>query len=328
MQNKEYYMKREKIIVLTIIATILIPLCLCQKIYAQNIMDQYFEGDNLNRTIRSYITNVSNLIPDSTTLQDVWSYVPKNSGFFGVGLSGSVTFLDRRLAAGAVKSSEAFGGTHNDLSKFPTTIPYLPGTAFDLRAGTGRMDVGVSGMWMDDNILANYIGSFLGGSSHFNYRMLGVDFRYVVLKEKSLIPSVTVQAGYYFTWMGFGIEAGKTEKVDVQFRNDTYMIAAQASKDFPFLKPYFGAKVIFSKTDSGFSWETDRPVMVKGTQYSDGASYSSGGKDGDLKAYFQLYGGLGINILFFPHMVTLGGAYNVVTNHFGVNAAVRLIFGD
>jgi hypothetical protein len=329
-------MKRSKFVVLAFMAALLIPLCLCQKVYAQNIMDRAFDGDSLNRQIRSYIINVSNLIPDSTTLQNVWSRKPGDNWVFGIGLNGSFTLLERKLAASVAKGAEGFGGRHNDLSKFPTTVPYLPGTAIDLRAGSSAMDVGVCGMWMDDNILSDLIGSFLGESSHFTYRMLGIDLRYLVMEEgrwgpqgfRKYSPAITVQGGYYFTWMGFGIEAGNTEKVDVQFRNDTYMAAVQLSKDLPIIKPYFGAKLIFSNTDSGFSWETTRPVTIKGTPYPDGASYSSGGNDGELKAYFQLYGGVGINILFFPHLITIGGAYNVATNHFGINMAVRLTTGD
>jgi len=311
-------------------ATVVLGFCICldHGIFAQNVMDQFFEGDELNRTINNYIINVSNLIPDSTTLQDVWSRPPDKKWLFGFGVNASITFLERKLATSAIKRTESFGGSHNDLSKFPTTIPYLPGTAFDIRVGYGNMDVGVSGMWMDDGLVANALGTtFLGDTSHFTYRMLGVDFRYLLLPEKKLIPSVTLQAGYYFTWAGFGIESGKTEKVDVQFRNDTYLLAAQVSKDFPLLKPYFGVKLIFSKTDSGFIWETDRAVILKGGEYPLGVVYNSGGNEGALKAYFQLYGGVGVNILFFPHLITLGGAYNVVTNHFGLNLAVRLILG-
>jgi hypothetical protein len=317
-------------------AVLAIGICFGQGIFAQNVMDQHFDGDELNRNIRSYIINVSNLIPDSTTLQNVWSRPPSENFIFGGGLNGSITFLERRLASNAIYSSGSFGGSQNDLSKFPTTIPYLPGTAFDVRAGSRGFDVGVSGMWLDDGSLANALGtSFLGDGSHFTYRMLGVDARYLILGEgwgsgsaRKFTPDITVQGGYYFTWLGFGIESGDTEKVDVQFRNDTYMLAVQLTKAIPIIKPYFGAKLILSQTDSGFSWETNRPVMLKGTSYPDGVSYSSGGKDGEMKAYFQLYGGVGINILFFPHLITIGGAYNVATNHFGVNFAARLTMGD
>jgi hypothetical protein len=312
---------------LAIVFAILIPLCFCQKIYAQSIMDQYFDGDSLNQQIKSYIVNVSNLIPDSTTLQSVWSYSSKDF-FFGVGLNTSFTFLERKLASRVLDGAEGFGGSHMDLAKFPTAVPYLPGMAIDLRLGTGDFDIGLCGMWMNEGILGDFIGSgFLGDSSHFTYRMIGLDVRFVpIVGRSSYQPTLTLQAGYYFTWMGFGIESGSTEKVDVQFRNDTYLMAAQFSLDVLIFVPYIGAKLLFSKTDSGFSWETDRPVMVKGTPYPDGASYNSGGKDGDLNAYFQIYFGTGITFIF-PHLITLGGAYNVVTNHFGVNLAVRLILG-
>jgi hypothetical protein len=321
------------------VSVLILGFFLSYGLYAQDIMDQYFEGDDLNRNIRNYIINVSNLIPDSPTLQNVWSYPPSSGVFFGAGLNASITILDRsKLVKNLTSDAGSFTATH-DLAQFPTTIPYLPGTAFDIRAGVNRMDLGICGMWLDDNIVANYVGSFLGEGSHFTYRMGGVDLRYALVRDgerifgldykyAQFIPAVTLQGGYYFTWLGFGIESGvNTEKVGVQFRNDTYMLAVQLSKSLPLLKPYFGAKAIFSKTDSAFEWETERPVALKGMEYPDGLQYKSGGEGGAVKGYFQFYGGLGLTFIF-PHIITIGGAYNVVTRHFGINAAVRIIMGD
>jgi len=306
-----------------------------------DITDNYFDGDVLNRQIRTYIANVSNLIPDSTTLQNVWSMTPKRAGgYFGVGYNASWTFLDRHLADQLAESVEAFGGSQDDLAQFPESIPFLPGMAFDMRGGRGYFDIGMTGMWIEDQSVENSFGStFMGEGSKYAIRSLGFDFRYTMIRDGQsvlfkvvrvpgfLIPAVTVQGGYNFTWMSFGIAAADTEKVNVDFRNDTIFMALQVSKKLPFLlTPYFGMKMIFSKTDSVFSWETRRPVRVNGLSYLDGAKYNSGGDIGDFSTYFQFYGGFGISLIF-PHSLTFGGVYNVVTEHFGINLSVRLLGG-
>jgi len=324
-----------------IVAAFVLGLVLCTGLFAQNIMDTYFDGDELNRRVRNYIVNVSNIIPDSTTLSNVWSSPPPASFMYGVGANGSITWLDRKSVTSLIDDVDGFGGGHNDLSQFPEAIPFLPGASVDGRIGFSGFDFGLCGMWIDSDALNEELGDdFLGQGSTFYYRSFGVDFRTVLIREKSrrilfntvtipsavaqFLPTVTFQAGYYFTWLSFGIEAGK-EKVNADFRNDSFLFALQASYDLIILSPYFGMKLIFSKTDTGFSWETDRPVIVKGQPYPDGAKYNSGGVDGDTFTYFQIYGGLGVGLSLMQ--VNVGFAYNVATEHFGISFSGRYMFG-
>lgn len=323
-----------------ITAVFVLGVALCAGLFAENIFDNYFEGDTLNRQIRAYITNVSNLIPDSTTLQNVWSFAPRNrGGYFGFGFNGSITLLERKLASRIIEGAQGFGGSLNDLSRFPESIPFLPGMAFDFRGGSAYFDVGITGMLVDETTMEDNLGTtFLGENSQYSFRSLGLDFRYTFIRDGQsvifkfrvpgiFVPALTVQGGYNFTWMGFGIASGQTEKVSVDFRNDSVFIALQATKKLPiFLTPYFGMKMIFSKTDSVYSWETRRPVMINETPYPEGAIYKSGGNIGEFYTYFQFYGGFGINFIF-PHIITIGGAYNVVTEHFGINLSIRLLGG-
>lgn len=319
-------------------AAFVLGLILCTGLFAQDFLDTHFDGDELNRRIRNYTVNVSNLIPDSATLLNVWSAPPSATFMYGIGFNGSFTFLERKKAGSLIDSVDGFGGSRRDLSSFPEAISYLPGMAIDVRAGYANIDVGLCGMWIDNG--TKMAASFLGEGSIFSYRSLGFDVRTALIKGGStkilfdlvtipsvvakFLPTVTLQAGYYFTWLGFGIESGN-EKVSVDFRNDSYLFALQTTYGFlPIITPYLGMKLIISKTDSGFSWETDRPVRVKGVEYPWGARYNSGGIDGETFSYFQLYGGFGISFLL-EHIITLGVVYNVSTNHFGINMAIRYI---
>ena len=313
-----------------LILALFLGIAFCRGLFADDIMNTYFDTDELNSRIKQYTVNVTNLIPDSTTLQNVWTYVPSGNKFwYGMGFNLSFTFLERKLISGALYGAENFGAKqgYNDLSQFPGAIPYLPGTSFDFRAGMSRFDVGFCGMWLDNNQLADTAGIFLGEGNNFTYKMLGLDVRYLVYKGKRKYPTVAVQGGYYFTWMSFGITAGNNdnERVNAEFRNDSYFAAVQVSYFLAgIFRPYLGAKLIVSKTDSSFEWETHRPVMIKGEPYPDGAIYSSGARDGDTFAYFQITAGFGLSLMY-PDLITIGGAYNVVTNHFGLNISARLI---
>jgi len=317
----------------------------CGQVFANDIMNSYFNGDDLNRKINSYVSNVSSLIPDTSTLQDVWAYAPGSYGFskgwFGGGFNGSICFLDRTKVGSLAGGVESFGAGNLDLTQFPEGVPFLPGISFDLKGGFNlgkfkTMDFGVSGMWVDDTILADNDIVFFGEGSSFSLKALGFNIRYSVLQEKLLLPSVTVQAGYYFTMYNFGITAttgGNNENVSVDFRSDSFLFGVQASKNLiaTLLTPYAGLKLLISKTDSEFEWHTKRAVMLRDEPYLNGVSYYSASSDGDVQVYGQFYAGLGVSIptdnAASRYIFTLGGAYTMGTNHFSLNAAVRMLIG-
>jgi hypothetical protein len=280
--------------------------------------------------LNKYVINISNLLPDSTTLQNVWSYAPGNNNWwFGVGASASITLSDRRTAAGLIDSggtASGFGGNNVDLNDLPQGVPYLPAGSFDIRVGGGRFDLGVSGMWIDGDTFP-FLTYILGDNSDIMYRMLGFDMRYAILREGAFFngasPSLFIQAGYFFSWMQLGF-AGGSETIGIDFRTDSYLLALQVSKEFPIFKPFIGMKMVASKTDSAFSWDTSRPVKLKGNEYASGLSYYSGANDGDTFLYFSLYGGFGLTFIF-PHFITASFSYNVITEHFGLSLSARLL---
>jgi hypothetical protein len=320
-----------------IVIALVMGVFLCSGLFAWDVMDTYFNGDLLNSRINKYVINVSNLIPDATTQLNVWSYAPGafgGGGWFGAGINANATFYDRTQVGSVMRGVEAFGADNIDLAQFPEAIPFLPAVSFDLRFGSRNGDLGITGMWLDENILAEYVGTtFFGEGSSFALRLLGFDYRYALVKEKkgAPYPSVTLQAGYYYTAMHFSISAtedGKTESVMVDFRNDSFLFGVQIAKEklVPLFTPYAGFKVIFSKTDSEYEWMTSRPVIINDEPFLGGAHYFSRGRVGDYKTYSQLYAGVGFHFLF-NHLATIGAAYTLGTDHFSINAAVRILFG-
>jgi hypothetical protein len=145
------------------------------------------------------------------------------------------------------------------------------------------------------------------------------------------MPAITLQAGYYFTWMslGFANSMEASEKISMDFRNDSYFAAIQISKDVvPYLLTLFvGTKVIRSFTVSEFGWESFRPTTFGDRDqdnFPTGVKYHSGTNIGDTNTYLHFYGGLGLSF-GFPHLATVGFSYNIHSQHFAINAAVRLV---
>jgi len=289
----------------------------------------HFDGNLLNQKIDGFIKSVSTLIPSSATMGNTWSYVPGKKLWYGFGMNGSLAFRDRRDDGNISKDMKTFGADNLDLTTFPDLIPLLPGLTLDARFGFKRFDIGVTGMWLDNNSLAdNYGATFLGEGSRFAYRTFGADVRVAALLEKKFIPNITVQAGYYFTYLGFGFES-ESEYVDIKFVNDTMLIGVQVTyeKLVPFISPFLGFKTILYKTQSAYEWQTQRPVIMNGVLNIPGVNYTSGPNDTRFYTYLQIYGGLGVS-LGLPHLFTASLAYNVITNHFAVNFALRAILGN
>lgn len=319
---------------------------LCGGLFAQSggsIIDTNLDGNALNSLILDYIGNIARLIPDSTTTQNIWSYAPRSDkGLFSVGMSGSFVMSERSMLGPLIEAQGAgsgFGGKNEDIMNIPVSIPYLPVASFDLRFGgrRGNSDFGIAGMWASADIIPE-LAHIVGESSDYTHRTIGFDYRYALTTDginkifgldlnfipaKSM-PALTLQVGYYFTWMSFGFASG-TEEVSIDFRNDSYFFAFQVSKESRMFKPYIGIKYIASRTDSEFEWESYRPVQLNGKYYPLGVRYESGTNIRDSANYLHLYGGLGLRLIF-DHVVTLGVSYSIFTEHFGINAAVRLLF--
>jgi len=324
--------------------TLVIGVFLCGGLFAQDIINEFLDGNALNKKILEYVDNMAKLIPDSTTTQNMWSYAPKyNRGIFGVGINGSFTMSERTMMGKLIADRDAasgFGGKNGDILSLPSSIPYLPAASFDIRIGTKGFDFGLAGMWASADMVPE-LAEIIGEDSDYTHRTIGFDVRYAILNDGSniifgkpvtalpsvLMPAVTLQAGYYFTWMsvGFASASEKTEKVSIDLRNDSYFFAIQVSKDLPMITPFFGLKVIRSNTDSEFEWETWRVVSFDDKNYPMGAKYKSGTTAREPLDYLHLYGGAGLSFMY-PHILTIGVSYNVLSEHFGVSAAVRMIF--
>jgi len=322
-----------------IAAVLIFMVFLCAGLFADEEAGAYvFQGDALNRQIKKYVDNISKLIPDSVTTQNIWSYAPKSTkGMFGFGVNGSITLSKLSELSAFGGSASGFGGDKLDLANFPENIPFLPAFAVDIRGGGKRFDFGLTGMWATTDMIDG-LSSIVDGS-YYGHRTIGLDFRLALLCDGvqsffkiplkfpgKLIPGVTFQAGYYFTWMSLGFPANmNTKEINMEFRNDAYFFTLQVSKTFiRLLTPFIGLKLIVSSTVSEFDWISKQTVIFNDVVYEPGAKYSSGSDTRDTNSFLHLYGGLGIKYSMFDF--TLGLSYNLISNHMAFSASVRLIW--
>ena len=319
---------RRLIIILTL------GLLFCGNLFSQDILDTYLNGNDLNNRINNYIKNVSGLIPETTTLQNVWHLAPAgNKFYFGAGANGNIAFINKKKIGGFLAGSDGFGANNIDLTQFPETIPFLPGLGLDARIGFKNFDFGVTGTWIGESALSGMNVNIFGEGSTFALQSFGIDARYTLklkIMKSPLWPNITFQAGYFFTRLHFGMsaeEGGRSEGVRVDFRNDSYLLGLQVSKDFlgSLITPYGGLKMIIHKTNSQFEWHTNRPVSMNGLLYPNGLEYYSKGNEGDTKVYSQFYFGLGIYLVNAVSF-SVGGAYTF-GNHFSLTASMRYVMG-
>jgi len=323
-----------------IAAVLLVGVFICAGLFADEEIPVYvFQGDALNTQIKKYVNNISKLIPDSVTTQNIWSHAPRSGrGMIGFGLNASITMPETSILSQLENSAKGFGGANVDLSKFPESIPFFPAFAIDIRGGGKFFDVGLTGMWADTNAI-EALSDIVGGS-YYAHRTIGIDGRVGLLSDGEssffgrafrgggiFIPAVVFQMGYYFTWMSLGFPANMhTDSINMEFRNDAYFFALQVSKKLlrGLLNPFLGLKLIISSTVTEYNWSSKQKVNFRDEVWEAGAKYSSGTDTRDTFTYLHLYGGLGVKYSMFD--LTIGLSYNLISEHLAVSAAVRMIW--
>ncbi|MDR0410957.1 MAG: hypothetical protein LBH75_03155 [Treponema sp.] len=292
---------------------------------------QSIDGSIINSKVAGYANNASKLIPDVITMQNVWAGAPTKAGSFGLGVTANGAVFSMNKIDDAINGYDQFAGKAASLENFPDSILFLPAGAGEMRISLPRIpiDIGLTGMGYD-------LGGLIGSDSQYLFWTVGADLRVdtvglvlsLVRKEKSrsddlwYIPRLILIGGYYLSGMRFDFTANG-ENVWFDFKTDTYFLAAQVTENFKIIRLFGGIRVMGSGTNIQYGWETDKPIRFEGTTYAEGAKYTAPVRQGDDFLYFQVYGGLSL----FGDFLTAGAMYNIITQHVGVSASVRLRFG-
>jgi hypothetical protein len=298
---------------------------------------QSMDGSIVNSKVAGYADNVSKLIPDVITMQNVWAGAPTKAGSFGLGVTANGAVFSMNKIDDALNGYNQFAGKAASLDSFPDSILFLPAGAGEMRISLPKIpiDIGLTGMGYN-------LGNLIGSDSQYLFWTGGADIRVDVVglillpienraarsntqsavKDFWLIPRLTLIGGYYLSGMRFDFTANG-ENVWFDFKTDTYFFGAQITENLKIIRLFGGVRVVGSGTNIQYGWETDKPIRFEGTIYAQGAAYTSPVKQGDDFLYFQVYGGLSL----FGDFLTAGAMYNIITQHVGVSASVRLRFG-
>lgn len=209
----------------------------------------------------------------------------------------------------------------------PAKIP-LPTAGVSLRIGGIILpfDIGFYGMYAIPGSLDSF--KYEDFSASINYSSFGVDLRYCLVKEKGLLPKVSLGFGYTFVNESLSFDAkrsfsydynftslggtsgtakgGFDTAIDMDIKQHSIFAQIQVSKQLLYLfTPYIGARYSISKTDADIDWyyktnhdalPSPAPDMVD-IDRKDSKSISSDFDMGEGNA--QLFGGIGLNLALF-----------------------------
>ena len=310
---------------------------------------------DIDKAFESFTDKMTEVLPETTTQLGVWSdaYIgklfPSAPPHFGVGVTVAGTFINTEEFSSTVETivneinGKAPGASQDFNFSIPNTIP-LPAYSINARIGGIILpfDVGVYGSYLKVNSLK--FEDFTGAITYYSF---GGDIRYAVVKGSTLLPKISVGAGYIYTHMALGAEGSSTYTSDLSahglsstssvtanadmntnFDLHTLFAQVQVSKKFFILTPYAGIRAYVTSSKSHYDY-TYSSTYEAGALSGD-VPNGSGGDEHDYnsdgfawgKIQPQLYGGLGLNIFFFD--CTLGGCWNPRNNLWSVNVSARL----
>lgn len=310
---------------------------------------------DIDKAFESFTDKMTEVLPETTTQLGVWSdaYIgklfPSAPPHFGVGVTVAGTFINTEEFSSTVETivneinGKAPGASQDFNFSIPNTIP-LPAYSINARIGGIILpfDVGVYGSYLKVNSLK--FEDFTGAITYYSF---GGDIRYAVMKGSTLLPKISVGAGYIYTHMALGAEGSSTYTSDLSahglsstssvtanadmntnFDLHTLFAQVQVSKKFFILTPYAGIRAYVTSSKSHYDY-TYSSTYEAGALSGD-VPNGSGGDEHDYnsdgfawgKIQPQLYGGLGLNIFFFD--CTLGGCWNPRNNLWSANVSARL----
>lgn len=288
-----------------------------------------FTGDpfaTVEDGLNDFCDDLHDSIPNSQVQQNVYAeaWIGKLfPGFhFGAGVNAGVSAMDvtaLKDAALALGIEEA--GDVPDTLAFPTITA-------DVRLGGIILpfDIGVTAMSVDSSKLGSIEDKI--DPVAFDFFAVGADIRYAIFEGGFLRPKWSVGAGFYYTKGGVDVKDDNAE-ASLDFQSKTFMISTQASIKLLCLVPFIGARGLVSKTsvdwEAKADWaeliEDDDPTLGEILSYGFLPSSFSGGSSG-VSFYPQVYGGIGLDLLFLN--ITASASYDFVSKLPGAAVSVRI----
>ena len=286
--------------------------------------------------VATFAADMASVLDANSTTGNVWSsaYV---GGFpkFGVGLSVGANFIP----ADSLTAFEDLGiAIPAELKQYG--IP-IPAAVASLKIGLPFLpiDVGVKGGLIPDAAS----GALSGMGVDLTYHTLGVNVRYAILKDKLLIPAVSVGAswnyvkgsakaglgtgGYDYTYGTYTIAVTDPDMA-LEWESNTFDFTLQVSKDLLIFTPYAGAGLTVGKSTVKAGMSAATLVSGGTVEEIEAATGLEIDDQGFLETaesttpVFRVYGGTSINIVFFR--LDMMACYVPSAESFGAQVMARV----
>ena len=280
--------------------------------------------------LNDFCDDLADVIPNSQTQQNVYAeaWIGKLfPGFhFGAGVNAGVSALD----VSSLKDAALALGV-DDVKDINDTLVF-PTITVDARLGGIILpfDIGVTAMSIDTSKMDSVDKAI--DPVAIDFFTIGADIRYAILQGGFMRPKWSVGAGFYYTKGGVDVD-DDTAKASLDFKSTTFMVNTQASIKLLCLVPFIGGRALFSKTS--VDWKVNanwaRIIAKESDTYYEGVANalkwgilpsSFSGSSSGFSVYPQVFGGIGLDLLFLN--LTVSGSYDIASKIPSAAVSVRI----
>lgn len=280
--------------------------------------------------LNDFCDDLADVIPNSQTQQNVYAeaWIGKIfPGFhFGAGVNAGVSALD----VSTLKDAALALGV-DDVKDINDTLVF-PTITVDARLGGIILpfDIGVTAMSIDTSKIGAVDEAI--DPVAIDFFTLGADIRYAIFQGGFMRPKWSVGAGFYYTKGGVDVD-DDSAKASLDFKSTTFMVNTQASIKLLCLVPFIGGRALFSKTSVDWKVKADWASIIaeEGDTYYDGVldaltwgilPSSFSGSSSGFSVYPQVFGGIGLDLLFLN--LTVSGSYDIASKIPSAAVSVRV----
>ncbi len=280
--------------------------------------------------LNDFCDDLADVIPNSQTQQNVYAeaWIGKIfPGFhFGAGVNAGVSALD----VSTLKDAALALGV-DDVKDINDTLVF-PTITVDARLGGIILpfDIGITAMSIDTSKIGAVDEAI--DPVAIDFFTLGADIRYAIFQGGFMRPKWSVGAGFYYTKGGVDVD-DDSAKASLDFKSTTFMVNTQASIKLLCLVPFIGGRALFSKTSVDWKVNADGASIIaeESDTYYDGVAdalkwgilpSSFSGSSSGFSVYPQVFGGIGLDLLFLN--LTVSGSYDIASKIPSAAVSVRV----
>jgi hypothetical protein len=285
------------------------------------------------RQMKDYMPSFIKIFPDTAVQQNVqpkawigylyqdpFPQITKKSGKTAKELPHFTVGVNLGASLVSTGTLNKIGDTLGQGEVIPFPVLPLPSISADVRIGgikTGGVDLPFD-LGFSFFSLNLDLGAIAGGDTTLELKWTnwGVDARYLVLRQKGIIPDVSVGAGFAQWLLDLDAAVIKTE-----ISTNTVYVSGQASYTLNFFIPYLGLKMMTGANKGNATLTLDKYIDPDYAGYVPEDQKSRTFDKEDRFFQMQIFGGFGFDWLVFQ--TSIGASIDVFTGIPGLNFTTR-----